>query len=180
MRAKLLSERVKSNEVRRQRPRATSAVAAAPPCASPCPRPAAPEGRLRSDPARVRSLFAAAARCSVVEMFGGVVLRAASSISSALFVPIRGNKGMVRAKPAHEGWPRLSRDGWPFARYLKMKMKGKYVSKQEQARRAGTNKGRAKMSLMDKMTAVPEYEIIKHGPGGEGPVVNAAGLRRRL
>lgn len=92
----------------------------------------------------------------------------------------RGNKGMVRATPAHKGWPRLSRDGWPFARYLKLKLKGKYVSKQEMARRAGTNKGRSKMALMDRLHAVPEFTVIETASESSGPVISAAGLRRRL
>ena len=44
-------------------------------------------------------------------------------------------------KPAWSGWPRLSRSGWPFARWLKLKEGSGYETKQAKLRRQGRNKG---------------------------------------
>ncbi len=113
-------------------------------------------------------------------MLSSVKVLARAVSRGVIFMQVRGRKGMVASKPAWDGWPRLSRDGWPFARYLKMKMRDRYVSKQEMARRRGTNKGRAKQALVGRMADVPEYDVLGDGSSSQAPVVNAAGLRRRL
>jgi hypothetical protein len=72
------------------------------------------------------------------------LLRSATSRSTAvaaaaLRLATRGMVGHTIAKKPHVGWPRLSRDGWPFARWLKKK--GDFETKQAKARRTGMNKG---------------------------------------
>jgi len=76
------------------------------------------------------------------------------SVSTVLRVATRG-VGNTIPKKAHDGWPRLSRNGWPFGRWLKLK--GDFESKQAKARRNGHNKGRPAQQLHAQTRSEPMY-----------------------
>eukprot|EP00900_Chrysochromulina_parva_P004453 jgi/Chrpa1/14008/Chrysochromulina_OHIO_Genome00020987-RA len=108
------------------------------------------------------------------------LLRSATSRSTAvaaaaLRLATRGMVGHTIAKKPHVGWPRLSRDGWPFARWLKKK--GDFETKQAKARRTGMNKGREAQAFFTKISSgEPMYTSCAEVQ----PVVTAAGLRRPI
>jgi hypothetical protein len=54
---------------------------------------------------------------------------------------VRDRKSMTMIKPAWKGWPRLSPDGWPYARWLKLKERNAYLTKQAKRRAQGRQKG---------------------------------------
>ena len=73
-------------------------------------------------------------------------------------------KGLTKIQAAWDGWPKKSRHGWYFARYMKQRLtiagrKDDYKSKQRLKREAGKQKGRFAMSLQDKIRAAPMFEI---------------------
>ncbi len=91
-------------------------------------------------------------------------------LSSPLFGPWRGLKGMVRKTPIGKlrtrhyrgmwkGWPRFSPDGWPYARYMKKSRGENYVSKQEGARIRGDIEGTMALDLQAQMRAVPAFTV---------------------
>ena len=85
----------------------------------------------------------------------GVVVRRLFQAPIPVRLQVRSMAVTKKRDPYPEGWPRLSRHGWPFARWLKQQEKEKYMSKQAKARMWGTNKG---------ADAVTRKVLLKHTP----------------